>query len=119
MATIEYTAQKVTLTNSNPDTDETYAVDGLLLPDGRLLVRGAGVDGGDSLFAALSDYEPNGNDRWLSNELHAETAIVTLSDIAAGDVDNVEYDKSLLTEAERAAVLASHDRQCERWAEHA
>jgi hypothetical protein len=108
------TAKKVLITNAD-DAGKTYTVDALLLPDGRLYVAGAGVDGGDSLFASLGDYEPQGTDKRESAEVLDETAPVTLDQLACGDVDNVEYAESLLTADERAAVLLSDDRQCERW----
>jgi hypothetical protein len=108
-------AKKVLITNVDPGTGKTYSINGLLLPDGRLLVRGVGVDGGDSLFASLGDYEPNGLDTRESAEVLEETAPVTLDDLAHGDVDNVEYGDSLLTAEEQAAVRLSDERGCLRW----
>lgn len=112
---------KVESDGSKSDSDgtgEVYEVRALLHPDGRLFALGAGVDGGDSLFGSLDEYEPNGLDRVQSIEVTEETAPLSLAALASGDVDNCVYDRSLLTDAERAALIADVDDQSgqsERW----
>ena len=115
-----YTCKVLAITTAEPNSsdDDTTEVDALLLPDGRVLVVGAGVDGGDSLFASIEAYEPNGT---AIVESVVETVWVREIDVswlASGDVDNVRYDaKSLLTPAEQIEVRSSDDRCCERWVE--
>lgn len=112
MTTTTYACKKLTITVSEcqtiggdgEPTGKTYEVPALLLPDGRLFVRGAGVDGRDSLFGAIEDFEPNGTDRVESIDEVGGTATLAVADVVAADHDNVEYGESLLTDAERQAA---------------
>lgn len=111
------TAHKIVFTNQ--DDTKTYDVDGWLLPDGRVLIEGAGEDGGDTLLASVDDYEPCGNDVCISREeFRATKLMIYLDDLASGDVDNVEYSESRLTAAEQSEIRrdgVDANRQYARW----
>lgn len=110
-----YATTHLILTNrqlNHGEPDSTYKVSAYLLADGRLYVPGAGVDGGDSLFAALDDYAPNGCDEFVGHEIGelGDLGEVDLADLALADRDNVKWNgKTLLTadEAEKAVDLLS------------
>jgi hypothetical protein len=113
----------------NEPDDEGRAVGqdttGVLLPDGRLYIEGAGVDGGAALFAGLVAYQPNGTAVLVGHQLTGEVQGVGLEDLASGDVDNLVYNHaSLLTPLEQDEVRAlagtDIDRgQAQRWVDAA
>lgn len=101
--------KKITITNSQQDGTE-YTTDGVLLDDGRLLTYGTGVDGRDSLWASVKEYEPNGSAEYLSHDVSDEVVSVSADELRDADKDSVVYsDKSLLTPEERAASTGRLD----------
>jgi hypothetical protein len=99
---IECRAVLLTNLQENGDSYRAYPVAGVLLGDGRLLTRGTGVDGRDSLWSSLESYRPSGLDTCATREIGDSTTI-PLGELVAADYDNVKWrwqSGSLLTAAE-------------------
>lgn len=71
--------------------DEEYEIAGILLPDGRVLTYGTGVDGGDTLWADLDDIRPNGHDTLVTWTTGGPAEAPSIDDL-----ENATQDDSLL-----------------------
>jgi hypothetical protein len=93
-------AKRLTIECTEQD-GSTYTTNGALLPDGRVITYGTGVDGRDSLWAALGDYEANGLAEAGEPVVYDETIEVDVDAVIDADRDNREYTTSLLTDSDR------------------